>query len=200
MTRLPQNLSLASAIFSGRPVGIAAAIMRSVLSYGSNAIDLTAGNGNDTLLLAHLCSPGNIFGIDIQPQAIAATTRLLEENRVKATLVCADHARLFEIIPSSLHGRIQGVMANLGFLPGGEPSIVTKPESTVSALNQAAMILAKGGIMTVVCYTGHEGGAAESHAVADWSAQLPSDMYTAQRISIMNRPNSPPELVVVRRI
>lgn len=199
MTRMTHN-SLAAAIFSGRPVGIAASIMRAALVYGMNAIDLTAGNGNDTLLLARLCAPGHVFGIDIQPDAVVATEKLLEENHSKATVICADHARLFEIIPREFHGRIHGVMANLGYLPGGDSTVVTQPESTITALNLAAMLLAKNGLMTVVCYNGHAGGPEEAEAVADWSAHLPADSFTAQRISILNRPNLPPELVVVRRI
>ncbi len=199
MSRLTQN-SIAAAIFSGRPVGIAASIMRAILSYGMNAIDLTAGNGNDTLLLAKLCAPGQVFGVDIQPEAISTSEKLLDEQQVKATLICADHSRLFEIIPREYHGRINGIMANLGYLPGGDPDVITRPESTTTALNLGAMLLAKNGIMTIVCYHGHEGGPEEAHAVADWAANLPSDSFTTQKISILNRPNSPPELVVVRRI
>lgn len=199
MNRIVQN-SLASALFSGRPVGIAAAIMRSALSYGMNAIDLTAGNGNDTLLLSRLCAHGQVFGIDIQPEAIAESRRLLSENNANATLICDDHARLFEIIPREFHGRIHGIMANLGYRPGGKPDIITGPETTVSALNLGAMLLAKNGIMTIVCYYGHAGGAEEARAVSEWAEGLPSESFTVQKISILNRPNLPPELIVARRI
>lgn len=43
-------------------------------------IDATAGNGNDTLLLARLAS--FVFGFDIQKEALDNTKSLLEESGI----------------------------------------------------------------------------------------------------------------------
>lgn len=49
------------------------------------------------------------------------------------------------------------VCFNLGFLPGGERSIVTQPDTTVAALQAALRILEPRGLISVLCYVGHPG-------------------------------------------
>ena len=51
----------------------------------------------------------------------------------------------------------QFVCFNLGFLPGGERSVVTRPDTTVAALQAALSILTPRGLVSVLCYVGHEG-------------------------------------------
>jgi len=41
---------------------------------------------------------------------------------------------------------------NLGYLPGGDKSIITRTDSTVTALNNAIRILSSNGIITVMAY------------------------------------------------
>ena len=133
-------------------VNIAHNFIREVLRPGDIAIDATIGNGHDTVFLVEQVSPsGRVFGFDIQKAAIDSTwvkvesccrtgerARSNEPLRPKClTLIQASHADMAELIPTHYHGNISATMFNLGYLPGGDKSIITQIESTVMALNIA---------------------------------------------------------------
>ena len=63
-------------------------------------------------------------------------------------------------------------MFNLGYLPSGDKTIITKIDSTLSALQQSTECLKVGGVITVMCYPGHSGGDDEAKAVVDWVNRL----------------------------
>ena len=50
---------------------------------------------------------------------------------------------------------------NLGYLPKGNKEIVTKPETTIMAINEIFDILSIEGIIILVIYHGHEEGKVE---------------------------------------
>ena len=165
---------------------------------GDLVLDATCGNGLDTLLLAELAGEaGRVWGFDLQPRAIAATRQLLErEGRLSAVeLVQASHERISEFVPAGLAAAV----FNLGYLPGGEPSQVTSPQSTVSALQQAASLLKRGGVITVSLYTGHEGGPEEALAVENWGASLSPKAFNVWCSRQLNRPAIAPYLVLVEK-
>ena len=86
-------------------------------------------------------------------------------------------------------------MFNLGYLPGGDHAIVTKPESTVSAIVQTYRLLRMGGLISVLCYRGHVGGMEESLAVIrlckikSWCTQI----WSGSQSTIS------PQLVLIRK-
>lgn len=47
---------------------------------------------------------------------------------------------------------------NLGYLPGGDKTLITEPHTTLKALNVAKDILTPGGLISLVVYVGHPGG------------------------------------------
>ena len=165
---------------------------------GDTALDATCGNGFDTLLLAQLAGEGGrVWGFDVQPRAIAATRLLLQREGCPDTvqLFEASHERLAEFVPAGLRAAV----FNLGYLPGGG-TLVTDPRTTVSALGQAAGLLAPEGIITVSLYTGHEGGPEEAAAVQEWGASLDPREFNVWCSRQLNRPPVAPYLVLVERI
>lgn len=64
-----------------------------------------------------------------------------------------------------VEGPVKAVMFNLGYLPGGDKTIISTTGTTLSALETAMDLLAPHGILTVVCYPGHQGGDEESFEV-----------------------------------
>lgn len=166
---------------------------------GDLVLDATCGNGLDTLLLAELVGEGGkVWAFDLQPVAIGATRQLLERKGwlKRVELVEAGHETLAETVPPGLAAAV----FNLGYLPGGDASLVTGPVSTVSALEQSAQLLSLGGIVTVCLYTGHQGGPEEAHAVEGWAAALDPRKYNVWRTRQLNRPDSAPYLVLVEKI
>ncbi len=58
-------------------------LLAEVLSPGDTAVDLTAGNGTDTLFLARLVGPvGRVIAFDIQQQALQNTAILLDSAAI----------------------------------------------------------------------------------------------------------------------
>ncbi len=166
---------------------------------GDLVVDATCGNGFDTLLLARLVGEaGTVWAFDVQPVAIAATRELLEREGCldPVRLIEAGHERLGEFVPEG----IAAAVFNLGYLPGGDASLITDPANTVAALEQAAQLLAPGGILTVALYTGHEGGPEEAQAVENWAASLHPGRFNVWRHRQLNRPEIAPYLVFVERI
>ena len=64
-------------------------------------------------------------------------------------------------IPAQHHGCIDAAIFNLGYLPKGNKEIVTKPETTIMAINEIFDILSIEGIIILVIYHGHEEGKVE---------------------------------------
>lgn len=145
------------------------AAVRTVLQSGETAIDATAGNGHDTRFLAELVGPtGRVFAFDVQPAALARTSALLESaGLANVTLLERDHAEIAEAVAAEFHGRIGAVMFNLGYLPGGDKAVTTRTATTIAAVRAAIGMLRPGGVLTVIAYPGHPGGAAECDAVRE---------------------------------
>lgn len=157
------------------------------------ALDLTAGNGHDTRFLAELVVPaGRVWAYDIQPEAIARTRQRLDEFAAYVDLQVADHAALMALIPGDVVGKVNVVMLNLGYLPGGEKNRVTQSDSTIRALDAAVSILAQGGLISVIAYPGHPGGDQEAVAVAGWmNRQLTLEFEAIVRPDPDSSPTSP---------
>jgi len=176
-------------------------ICRTVLKPGDIAIDATAGNGHDTLFLAQqVGSTGSVFAFDLQAAAIAKTAHRLEQAEVQnVRLFEVDHSRLLHSIPEEHHGQVAAVMFNLGYLPGGDKTVITDSVSTITAVEQSLELLRPGGLLTVLAYTGHPGGKAEADAVGRLMDNLCNDQYAVNLITADEERISPPQLFVVKK-
>jgi tRNA G37 N-methylase Trm5 len=171
---------------------------------GDIVIDATAGGGVDALALAELVGPkGILYAFDIQGDALERTGRRLSALELQGRLpdvrlTLANHAEMKRHVAGGDAGRIAAVMFNLGYLPGGDPSVITEPESTLRALDSALSLLRPGGIMTCVLYPGHPGGDAEAAAVEAWAASLPQ---SAGQAVLYRQPQreAAPYLIAVER-
>jgi ubiquinone/menaquinone biosynthesis C-methylase UbiE len=173
-----------------------------VLGPGDLALDATLGKGYDTLFLARTVGEtGRVYGLDIQAKALETTRERLEHaglaNRV--VLARADHGRLAGRLPPVPDEGIQAAMINLGYLPGSDKRVITRPDSTLKALAGLAVRLRPGGRLSVLAYTGHPGGLEEAEAVETWARALaPSDWHLHLVVPEGTR-LSPPRLLVISR-
>ena len=186
-----------------RATELAHVLVRQSVSAGDWAVDATVGNGHDTALLADLVGPtGRVFGFDIQEAAMAATAERVG-NAPQLTLVHAGHETLAEHItadgPADGHGRLAAVMFNLGYLPGAPKTITTRTETTLAGLEQALSHLRSSGLITLVLYPGHPGGAEEADAVRSYAQTLPQDFAVIHYARINSR-RPAPELLAIERI
>ncbi|MBK8093452.1 MAG: rRNA methyltransferase [Verrucomicrobiaceae bacterium] len=173
-------------------------ILRDRLGAGDVVVDATMGNGHDTLFLSECVAPdGRVFAFDVQAAALTETAKRVPMER--CTLIHAGHETMREKLPAELHGQIAAIMFNLGYLPGSDKTCITRTETTLAALSQAAELLRPGGIITLAVYPGHEGGAEESREISKWAAQLDPRRFEVQHLRPVNRSAAPPELWLIWR-
>src|SRR5574339_2358 len=113
-----------------RVLQFAKTIMENTIQPGDIAVDATLGIGHDTLFLANLVgNSGKVFGFDIQESAVLSSKARLEENHVenRTVLFQKGHEHILEYLPTIYHGKVKAAIFNLGYLPGSDKSIVTKP-------------------------------------------------------------------------
>ncbi|MFZ2171346.1 MAG: class I SAM-dependent methyltransferase [Methylococcaceae bacterium] len=196
-------------------VNMAHNVIRNRLHPGDIAIDATAGNGHDTVFLLGQVSPtGRVFGFDIQQAAIDSTWAKVEfcfgtgksglsnaPLRPEClTLIQASHADMAEKIPTNYHGKINAIMFNLGYLPGSDKSIITRTESTLSALAIASRMLSSKGIITIMAYPGHHGGDQETSEVKNWCKQLDKEQFSVSIFYSTENKVSAPRLYVLDKL
>ncbi len=158
---------------------------------GEICVDATAGNGNDTLLLAELVGEsGKVYAFDIQEQALKKTRERLEEqgleNRVE--LVLDSHAEMGKRIWEE----VSCIVFNFGYLPGGNHFLSTKKESSIKAIEIGLSLLKKGGLMSLCIYSGGDSGFEEKDGILQYLHTLDSKKYLVIVSQYYNRPNNPP--------
>lgn len=173
-----------------------------LLAAGDLAIDATVGNGHDTLFLARAVGEGGtVYGFDIQEAALDTAWRRLQDEGLegRVSLYHAGHEAMAVVLPESVRGVVKAVMFNLGYLPGGDKQRTTAINTTLAALAQAVSLLAPGGAISVLVYTGHPGGREEAEAVKAWARSLAADYYQVGIEIPSSRSGAAPEWVWVRR-
>lgn len=154
------------------------------------AIDATLGNGNDTDFLSDLFF--KVYSFDIQKCAVENYKSKHKENVI---LINDSH----ENLDIHIKTKVNCVMYNLGFLPGGNKNITTKWSSTIKSLESSLDILESGALVTIALYTGHEEGKKEETAVLNFVKCLPKNKYGVMLHSFINRDKNPPILLVIEK-
>lgn len=146
-------------------------ITAACIGLGDTVVDATVGNGFDTVFLAQAVGDtGCVHGFDVQQTAIDSTQQRLKVAGINHVILHhRSHAELSGVVPDS----VKAAMFNLGYLPRSDHSIVTQADSTIAALRQVLERLANQGIISVLAYRGHEGGAEEALAVERWLQEQP---------------------------
>ena len=155
-------------------------------------VDMTVGNGNDTLFLANISK--KVFGFDIQDIAIKNTTKLLEENNVdNYELFNISHDKI-DIVLNKYKNNIKLILFNLGYLPCGDKFITTNHETTLNAIKNGFDMLKNDGLILVVFYP-HQEGKLEAKVVLDYL-----NNYNLNYKIYKNTPNEDaPYLVVISK-
>lgn len=65
---------------------------------------------------------------------------------------------------------ISDAIFNLGYLPGGDKTIVTYPETTIAGIKGCLNHLCHNGLVIVVAYYGHPGGECEKNTVLEFGS------------------------------
>lgn len=154
------------------------------------AVDATLGNGYDSDFLSENFS--KVYAFDIQKYAI---DNYKEKNKNNVCLINDSHENFCKYIDE----KVDCIIYNLGFLPGGDKKLTTKSQSTLNSLEASLGILDTGAIVTIAIYRGHEEGKKEEEVVINYVKNLPKNKYGVILHSFLNRDNNPPLLVVIEK-
>jgi hypothetical protein len=183
----------------GGAVGFSHFFLRRTVQVGDRVIDATCGRGRDTLFLAGLVGDsGKVWAFDVQEEALAETASRVRDAGCSSwvNLVHAGHESLSEYIQEP----VRAVVFNLGYLPGNSAGVVTLPETTLSALDQALPLLLPGGVIVLAVYTGHPGGEEEAANVEAWARTLSPREFNVWKSRQLNRSASAPYVLVVEKM
>ncbi len=179
------------------PVPLVHLVLKQFVQPGDRVVDATCGNGKDTVLLAELVGEnGLVVALDIQESALERTAARLQEAGLsrRVTLLAAGHEEMVRLIAVPL----SAVVFNLGWLPGGNRQLVTRPETTLPALDSALHLLQPGGVLAITCYPGHDGGDTETEAVLAWAATLPAQQFHVWRMGQLNVSAAAPFCLIIQ--
>ena len=157
---------------------------------GAFCIDATAGKGRDTALLCRLTGEtGRVLAFDIQESAVDQTRALLSQEGLTAQVILDSHANMEQYAQA---GTADCVVFNFGRLPGGDPSVFTRAESSVDAIGAGLRLLKPGGVMAIALYYGKENGYGERDAVLAYLRGLDDRRFSVLCCDWVNRRNDPP--------
>ena len=171
-------------------LGLVHEFLRQHVKAGAFCIDATAGKGRDTALLCRLAGPtGRVLAFDIQQEAVDQTRTLLEREGLTAEVILDSHANMDRYAQP---GAVDCVVFNFGRLPGGDPRIFTRAESSMAAIGAGLRLLRPGGVMAIALYYGGENGYEERDTVLEYLKTVDDRAYTVLCCDWANRRGEPP--------
>lgn len=179
------------------------ALLESVILQGDTVIDATVGNGHDTVFLAEqVGETGKVYGFDIQATAINNTFERLRLARLtdRVTLYTKSHDTIDTTIPNYARGNVKAAIFNLGYLPGGDKTIVTTASTTITAIEQLLELLVKNGLIILIVYHGHPEGKRERDALLQYVQNLDQNKAHVLQYRFLNQINHPPFLLAIEKM
>lgn len=185
--------------------------LEEIIKSNDIVVDATMGNGYDTLFLSNLTD--HVFAFDVQNEALLATEKRLSaagKNVIKIS--ACDNEKLLtenlsiklildghENVRKYIKQPIKAAIFNLGYLPKADKTVITKPDTTLTALSALTDLLVIGGRIALMIYYGHEGGEQEKKAVIDWVSGLNQKDWDVFSYGPLNQVHTPPILVILEK-
>lgn len=173
-------------------LGLAHFFIEQHVSPGDLCIDATAGKGRDTALLCRLVGGrGKVIAFDIQEDAMRQTAELLAREGLseRAELHLESHENMAQYAENDT---ISCIVFNFGRLPGGDPQVFTRADSSVEAVRQGLELLKPGGVMSLSIYYGGPNGCDERDALLAFLRTVHDRRYSVLLSEWANRPGEPP--------
>ncbi len=160
-------------------------------------LDLTCGNGNDTVFLSNIAgSSGCVTAFDIQDAAIERTKQELIEKGIYNNYILIKDSH--EFVEKYISSKIDAAIFNLGYLPNSDKEISTKPESTIKSISSLLAYLKDSGRIYLAAYIGHDKGY-EISKVFDYLNKLNRKYFNVLNIKLINKDNNPPQLFIIEK-
>ena len=161
-------------------------MIKEYVNPNSIVVDMTVGNGNDTLFLSKIAY--KVYGFDIQEIALTKTKKLLSDSDISNVELIKDNHFFFD---NYIDKDIDCFVFNLGYLPGGNKSLTTQSENTYRTILKCLNNLSDNGLVSITLYPGHPEGKIESDYLNEQLLKLPSNEYNVLKYQMINKNNSP---------
>ena len=176
-------------------------IVRAYVKPGDTVVDATCGNGHDTLALASM-EPARLYAFDVQEEAVRATIALLEANGYSKS-ISEGNIIVKQLAHEEMTGfvafPVKAIVFNLGYLPGGDKTLTTRAETTLTAVQSAMELLQPDGLICITMYSGHGEGKREKEVLLDFAESLDAAEWHTAYISMPNQRHAPPEILLITR-
>lgn len=177
---------------------------KQLLLPGDAVIDATCGNGHDTLLLAQITRTdldGKVYAIDIQKSAIEKSRKKIREHDESLLKGIVFVHGSHETFPEEIEREsVRLAVYNLGYLPGDSKEVKTGARSTIVSLENAMLLVRRGGAISITCYPGHAEGAEEEGLLSEWVEALPPTEWSVCFHRWMNRRRAPSLMFLQRNV
>ncbi|MBO5589376.1 MAG: class I SAM-dependent methyltransferase, partial [Anaerovibrio sp.] len=105
-----------------------------------------------------------------------------------------------ENISQVVDEKLDLVVFNLGYLPGGDHSITTVPKVTVKAVENSMKQLAVNGVISIMVYPGHPAGKEEGVRLMILLEELPKEEYSVVKCQLTNHDSTAPYLYLIEKV
>src|SRR5690625_199429 len=182
-----------------RVIPFAHQLIQEVVRPGESVIDATCGNGHDTVMLSKATGEtGKVYAFDVQSKAIEKTKeRLATASLNNVQLIHDGHENVSNYLQE--REQVAGAIFNLGYLPGSDKTVITKPTQTIEAIDQIVERLKEGGRIVCVVYYGHPGGEEEKDALFDHFRQFDQKEFDCLQYGFINQENKPPFVLALEK-
>lgn len=165
--------------------------MKHYITKNDTVIDMTMGNGQDTLLLAEISK--FVYAFDIQEIALTNTkVKMRASGLSNYKLILDNHVNVLNHVHNFRY-----VVYNLGYLPGGDKAITTKNTETIKSLSTVLEQLDSGGMVFMVVYRGHSEGYQESKDLDIYLQTLNQHKYKVLKTYLPYQDNRPPYVLTI---
>lgn len=155
----------------------------------SIGVDMTMGNGYDTLFLSQVCQ--DVYAFDIQATAIEKTKELIGDNK-HVHLILDGHQHIDRYLDCFDVG-----IFNLGYLPLANHQVTTLLKTTQVALKKAIQMM--NTVLFIVVYQGHDEGYKESLWIDEYVKNLDTHKFNVSSYRMLNKKNSPYVIEIEKR-
>jgi len=152
-------------------------------------VDMTMGNGHDTLMMSKWCR--EVYAFDIQKEAIENTKKRLEKTE-HVHLILDGHQNVDRYLET-----FDIAVFNLGYLPLGDHQITTVLETTQIAIKKAIQMMTTA--MWIVVYPGHQEGQKESVWINEYVQDLDTHCYNVSLFQMLNKKHAPYVIEIEKR-
>lgn len=135
--------------------------IKPLISKDDICVDMTLGNGNDTLFLSSLAK--KVIGFDIAIEAINNSKEKLKDVD-NVILINDNHINVDRYVKE----KVKLFIFNLGYLPHSQNDTITKADETLIAFKKAYDLLKTKGYIIITFYLGHRGGKDEYYLLDDY--------------------------------